>query len=101
MLGSVLQILFIKSICLDEINKYSNTFLVTTAEMPRPVRSLLFQRTILFFRLDIVCMFLYGDCDCRDTLREVIQLIRNTSNPQVEFLTRVMKKWAKDNKLQI
>ncbi|XP_067936520.1 intraflagellar transport protein 56-like isoform X1 [Watersipora subatra] len=37
----------------------------------------------------------------RDTLREVIQLIRNTSNPQVEFLTRVMKKWAKDNKLQV
>ena len=33
----------------------------------------------------------------RDTLRDVINMLRNTSNPQVEYIVRTMKKWAKDN----
>ncbi|XP_065065885.1 intraflagellar transport protein 56-like [Rhopilema esculentum] len=37
----------------------------------------------------------------RETLRDVIQLLRNTANPQVEYITRTMKKWAKDNRIPI
>eukprot|EP00105_Crassostrea_gigas_P009199 XP_011424043.1 PREDICTED: intraflagellar transport protein 56 isoform X2 [Crassostrea gigas] len=33
----------------------------------------------------------------RDTLRDVINMLRNTSNPQVEYIIRSMKKWAKEN----
>ncbi|KAJ8318598.1 hypothetical protein KUTeg_003689 [Tegillarca granosa] len=34
---------------------------------------------------------------CMDTLRDVINMLRNTTNPQVEYITRTMKKWAKEN----
>ncbi|CAH1243644.1 TTC26 [Branchiostoma lanceolatum] len=37
----------------------------------------------------------------RDTVREVVQLLRNTSNPQVEYITRTIKKWAKDNRISL
>lgn len=33
----------------------------------------------------------------RETLRDVINMLRNTSNPQVEYMVRTMKKWAKEN----
>ncbi|PVD38254.1 hypothetical protein C0Q70_00865 [Pomacea canaliculata] len=33
----------------------------------------------------------------RETLRDVINMLRNTSSPQVEYIIRTMKKWAKDN----
>lgn len=38
---------------------------------------------------------------CRDKLQEVVQLLRNTTNPQVEYVTRTMKKWARDNQVDI
>lgn len=38
---------------------------------------------------------------CRDKLQEVVQLLRNTTNPQVEYITRTMKKWARDNQINI
>ncbi|XP_006816824.1 intraflagellar transport protein 56-like [Saccoglossus kowalevskii] len=37
----------------------------------------------------------------RETLRDVLQILRNTSNPQVEYIMRTMKKWAKDNRVPI
>lgn len=37
----------------------------------------------------------------RDKLQEVVQLLRNTTNPQVEYITRTMKKWARDNQVNI
>eukprot|EP00105_Crassostrea_gigas_P009198 XP_011424042.1 PREDICTED: intraflagellar transport protein 56 isoform X1 [Crassostrea gigas] len=37
----------------------------------------------------------------RDKLQEVVQLLRNTTNPQVEYVTRTMKKWARDNQVNI
>ncbi|KAK7491850.1 hypothetical protein BaRGS_00016869 [Batillaria attramentaria] len=37
----------------------------------------------------------------RETLHEVLQLLRNTSNPQVEYITRTLKKWARDNKVAV
>ncbi|KAK0081438.1 hypothetical protein PV325_012190 [Microctonus aethiopoides] len=35
----------------------------------------------------------------KELLSEVIQLLRNTSNSQVEQIIRVMRKWGKDNKI--
>jgi intraflagellar transport protein 56 len=32
-----------------------------------------------------------------DMLRDVIAMLRNTSNPQVEYIIRSMKKWAKES----
>eukprot|EP00794_Sanderia_malayensis_P009225 gene9225-10198_t len=37
----------------------------------------------------------------RETLRDVIQLLRSSANPQVEYITRTMKKWAKENRIPI
>jgi len=37
----------------------------------------------------------------RETLRDVLQLLRNTANPQVEYIIRTMKKWAKENRIPI
>jgi hypothetical protein len=41
-------------------------------------------------------------CCChRELLTEVIQLLRNTANSQVEQIIRVMKRWAKDNRINV
>ncbi|KAJ3279797.1 Intraflagellar transport protein 56 [Borealophlyctis nickersoniae] len=37
----------------------------------------------------------------KDSFRDVVNMLRNTSNPQVEYIVRVMKKYAKDNRLPI
>lgn len=37
----------------------------------------------------------------RETLRDVLQLLRNTANPQVEYIIRTIKKWAKDNRVPV
>ena len=36
----------------------------------------------------------------KDSFRDIIALLRNTSNPQVEYIIRIMKKFAKENHLQ-
>ena len=41
------------------------------------------------------------DREDRQALADVIQILRNTSNPQVENIIKVMKKWAKDNRVPI
>jgi len=33
----------------------------------------------------------------KDALREVLVMLRNTSNPQVEYVTRTINKWAQAN----
>uniref|UniRef100_A0A8C7VV61 Intraflagellar transport protein 56 n=1 Tax=Oncorhynchus mykiss TaxID=8022 RepID=A0A8C7VV61_ONCMY len=35
---------------------------------------------------------------CGEALREVLPLLRHTGNPQVEYIIRILKKWAKDNR---
>ena len=35
--------------------------------------------------------------ETREKLIEVINMLRNTSNPQVEFFINVMKKWGEEN----
>eukprot|EP00798_Chlamydomonas_sp_ICE-L_P013897 gene13897-19824_t len=40
----------------------------------------------------------------KDSLRDVIAMMKNgndTSNPQIEMITRVMKKWAKENGVKV
>ncbi|VDQ02952.1 unnamed protein product [Trichobilharzia regenti] len=37
----------------------------------------------------------------KERLREVVQILRNTNNPQTEYFIRVMKKWAKENKIVV
>jgi len=37
----------------------------------------------------------------REALREVVHMLRNTSNPQVEYIIRTMKKWCKENGIKI
>lgn len=35
--------------------------------------------------------------ESKDTLREVLTMMRNASNPQVEYITRIMKKWCSEH----
>ncbi|KAK4473192.1 hypothetical protein MN116_004369 [Schistosoma mekongi] len=37
----------------------------------------------------------------KERLREVIQILRTTNNPQTEYLVHVMKKYAKENKIVV
>uniref|UniRef100_A0AAZ3RMQ3 Intraflagellar transport protein 56 n=1 Tax=Oncorhynchus tshawytscha TaxID=74940 RepID=A0AAZ3RMQ3_ONCTS len=37
----------------------------------------------------------------REALREVLPLLRHTGNPQVEYIIRILKKWAKDNRVSL
>ncbi|XP_063048498.1 intraflagellar transport protein 56-like isoform X2 [Engraulis encrasicolus] len=37
----------------------------------------------------------------RETLREVLPLLRNTGNPEVDYIVRIIKKWAKDNRVSL
>ncbi len=37
----------------------------------------------------------------RQTLADVVQMLKNTSNPQVDQIVKVMKKWAKDNRVPV
>ncbi|XP_041093791.1 intraflagellar transport protein 56 isoform X2 [Polyodon spathula] len=37
----------------------------------------------------------------RETLREVLPLLRNTGNPQVEYIIRILKKWGKENRVAV
>ena len=33
----------------------------------------------------------------KEGLRDVLAMLRNTSNPQVEYMIRIIKKWCKEN----
>ena len=37
----------------------------------------------------------------RGLLADVVQMLKNTSNPQVDQIVKVMKKWAKDNRVAV
>ncbi|KAJ3188291.1 Intraflagellar transport protein 56 [Gaertneriomyces sp. JEL0708] len=37
----------------------------------------------------------------KEMLREVVTMLRNTTNPQVEYLIRVIKKYAKENRIVV
>uniref|UniRef100_A0A3Q3RE38 Intraflagellar transport protein 56 n=1 Tax=Monopterus albus TaxID=43700 RepID=A0A3Q3RE38_MONAL len=35
----------------------------------------------------------------KETLKEVVSLLRNSGNPQVEYIIRTLRKWAKENRV--
>jgi len=35
--------------------------------------------------------------ESRELLRDVVSMLRNTSNPQVEYIIRIIKKWCREN----
>lgn len=37
----------------------------------------------------------------RETLREILLLLRNTSSPQADTMVKVMRKWAKENNINV
>jgi len=37
----------------------------------------------------------------KESLRDVLSMLRNTENPQVEYIVRTMRKWAKDTGLKV
>ncbi|NWY33063.1 IFT56 protein, partial [Pheucticus melanocephalus] len=39
--------------------------------------------------------------EAKETLREVLHLLKSTGNSQVEYIVRVMKKWAKENRVPV
>ncbi|XP_056315404.1 intraflagellar transport protein 56 isoform X1 [Danio aesculapii] len=39
--------------------------------------------------------------ESREILKEVLPMLRSTGNPQVEYIIRIMKKWAKDNRVAL
>jgi intraflagellar transport protein 56 len=41
-----------------------------------------------------------GKCS-REDLQDVLTMIRNTSNPQVEYIVRIIKKYCKDNNIKV
>ena len=36
----------------------------------------------------------------KESLRDVLSMLRNTSNPQVEYFIRTIRKWAKENNVK-
>ena len=55
----------------------------------------------LYHRVNLFINIFYEWFRFRETLRDVVQMLRNTGNPQVEYIVRVMKKWAKENRVPI
>ncbi|NWH60044.1 IFT56 protein, partial [Geococcyx californianus] len=39
--------------------------------------------------------------EAKDTLREVLHLLKSTSNSEVEYIVHIMKKWAKENRVPV
>ena len=37
----------------------------------------------------------------RSTLADIVQMLKNTTNPQVDSIVKVIKKWAKDNRVPV
>ena len=37
----------------------------------------------------------------KEVLRDVLAMLKSTRNPQVEYLARVMKKWARENSVHL
>jgi len=47
-----------------------------------------------------IILFPYTPClGSREALKEVLALLRNSGNPQVEYIIRALRKWAKDNRV--
>jgi len=54
--------------------------------------------SVFFNFISKLIQFTYNN---RETLREILLLLRNTSNQQAESMVKTMKKWARDNKVNV
>jgi len=48
-----------------------------------------------------VFQMLIANKEPKESLRDVLAMLRNTSNPQVEYIIRIMRKWAKENNVKV
>ncbi|XP_061866453.1 intraflagellar transport protein 56 isoform X4 [Colius striatus] len=39
--------------------------------------------------------------EAKETLREILHLLKSTTNSQVEYIVRIMRKWAKENRVPV
>nr|XP_040042335.1 intraflagellar transport protein 56 isoform X1 [Gasterosteus aculeatus aculeatus] len=46
-----------------------------------------------------VFQLILANKESKETLKEVLSLLRNSGNPQVEYIIRTLRKWAKDNRV--
>ncbi|KAF6727244.1 Intraflagellar transport protein 56 [Oryzias melastigma] len=46
-----------------------------------------------------VFQLIVANKESKETLKEVLALLRDSGNPQVEYIIRTMRKWAKDNRV--
>lgn len=57
--------------------------------------------------LATLCIACVGECcslnpnACRDTLRDIIQILQDTANSQAELIAVAIRKWAKDKKVPL
>ncbi|XP_067129571.1 intraflagellar transport protein 56 [Centruroides vittatus] len=50
--------------------------------------------------IGVLQMIIAGN-EPKESIHEVLQILRNTSNPQVENIVRAMKNWAKENRVPL
>jgi intraflagellar transport protein 56 len=48
-----------------------------------------------------VCAAMVAGKEDHEALRDVVSMLRNTSNPQVEYIIRIMAKWGKENGVSV
>lgn len=48
-----------------------------------------------------VLQMVIANKESKDKLVETVEILRNTNNPQVEYIVRVITKWAKDNNIKL
>uniref|UniRef100_A0A671TKI9 Intraflagellar transport protein 56 n=1 Tax=Sparus aurata TaxID=8175 RepID=A0A671TKI9_SPAAU len=46
-----------------------------------------------------VFQLILANKESKETLKEVVLLLQNSGNPQVEYILRALRKWAKDNRV--
>ena len=39
--------------------------------------------------------------ESKESLSEVVRMLRSTSNPQVEYMVRIIRKWCSENNVKL
>lgn len=47
------------------------------------------------------CCIYFAPAPCRESLHDIIALLRNSSKPNAEKILGVIKKWAKENRINL
>ncbi|KAK7929895.1 hypothetical protein WMY93_006290 [Mugilogobius chulae] len=48
-----------------------------------------------------VFQLILANKESKETLKEIVPLLRNSGNPQVEYIIRALRKWAKENRVHL